>query len=265
MPYAITALTVALFFVGAMIAAILAGRRVGQQRLAEDPSGAFDGLGVIDAAVFAIFGLLVAFTFSGAGTRFDERRTLIVQEANSVGTAWLRLDLLPAEAQPPLRQMFRDYLDARIASTALMPDAAAAGQQDDRALALQSQIWAAALSAVQMPGLSPAVPSLMLPALNEMFDISITRKMTAERHPPLAIWVLFCLLALVSAFLAGLGTARTRRISLPHLLGFPVVLVSVVLLDIALEHPRLGLVTLASFDQALLDVRASMDQAQTSG
>jgi hypothetical protein len=182
-----------------------------------------------------------------------------------VGTAWLRLDLLPAEAQPGLRQLFRDYLDARIGTTALLPDEVAARQQDVRALDLQSKIWSTMVSAVQKPGLSPAVASLMVPALNEMFDITTTRKMAAERHPPLAIWVLFCLLAVVSAFLAGQGTARSKRASLAHLLGFPVVLASVVLLDISLEHPRLGLVTLASFDQVLLDVRASMDEAQTTG
>jgi hypothetical protein len=265
MPYAIIALTFCLVFVAAMMAALLAGRQIGRRRLADDPSAAVDGLGVIDGAVFAIFGLLIAFTFSGAGARFDERRGLIVQEANAVGTAWLRLDLLPAGTQPALRQLFRDYLDARIASTALLPDEAAAKQQDDRALSLQTDIWSQAVSAVQRPDLSPTVTSLLLPALNEMFDITTTRKMAAERHPPLAIWVLFCLLALVSAFLAGQGTARSKRASLPHLLGFPVVLASVVLLDIALEHPRLGLVTLASFDQVLLDVRASMDEAQTPG
>jgi hypothetical protein len=265
MSYPLLVLSIALAFVVAMMAALLFGRRVGQRRLADDPKAAVDGLGVIDTAVFAIFGLLIAFTFSGAGARFDERRMLIVQEANSVGTAWLRLDLLPAEAQPALRDLFRAYLDARIATTALMPDEAAATQAAERATALQSRIWSAAVASTGMPGLSPAVPSLLLPAVNEMFDITVTRRMAAERHPPLAIWVLFCLLAVVSAFLAGQGTARSKRASLPHLLGFPAVLSAVVLLDISLEHPRLGLITLTDFDQTLVDVRAAMDAAQTPG
>lgn len=259
MSYPITVLTAAVIFVVVMMAALMVGRRIGQWRLSGDPSAAVDGLGVIDAAVFAIFGLLIAFTFSGAGARFDERRVLIVHEANAIGTAWLRLDLLPADARTPLRQMFRDYLDARIATTALLPDEAGAKREAERSLTLQTEIWNAAVGAVQAPGLSPAVPSLLLPAVNEMFDIAITRKMAAERHPPTAIWVLFCLLAVVSALLAGQGTARSKRVSLPHLLGFPAVLASVVLLDVSLEHPRLGLVTLANFDQALLDVRATMD------
>ena len=68
----------------------------------------------MDGAVFAVLGLLIAFTFSGATARFDTRRQLIVEETNDIGTAYLRLAPLPADAQPPLRQAFRDYLAARI-------------------------------------------------------------------------------------------------------------------------------------------------------
>ena len=57
-----------------------------------------EGVGVIDGAVFALPGLLLAFTFSGAAARFDTRRHLIVEEANAIGTAYLRLDLLPPDA-----------------------------------------------------------------------------------------------------------------------------------------------------------------------
>ncbi len=53
--------------------------------------------------MFALLGLLVAFTFSGAASRFEDRRHLISEEANAIGTAYLRLDLLPSDAQPPLR------------------------------------------------------------------------------------------------------------------------------------------------------------------
>ena len=58
--------------------------------------------------------LLVAFTFSGAAARFDTRRQLIVEETNAIGTASLRLDLLPAAVQPPLRAHFRQYVAARL-------------------------------------------------------------------------------------------------------------------------------------------------------
>ncbi len=68
----------------------------------------------MEGAVFALFGLLIAFTFTGAASRFEARRNLIVEATNTIGTAWLRLDLLPAEVQPALRQDCRLYVDGII-------------------------------------------------------------------------------------------------------------------------------------------------------
>jgi hypothetical protein len=74
------------------------GRRAGLRRLARDSEGARTGLAVVEGAVFGLMGLLLAFTFSGAASRFDARRQLIVEEANAIGIAYLRLDLLPESA-----------------------------------------------------------------------------------------------------------------------------------------------------------------------
>ena len=104
------AISLALF--AGMLLCLDLGRRFGIHRMAQDPEGAHSGTGAVDGAVFALLGLLIAFTFSGAAGRFDERRSLIVEETNDIGTAYLRLDLLPAGAQPALRDLFRRYLDA---------------------------------------------------------------------------------------------------------------------------------------------------------
>ncbi len=84
--------------------------------MAEDPAGALAGIGAVEGAVFGLVGLLIAFTFSGAGTRFDTRRQLVVEETNAIGTAYLRLDLLPAALQPALR----------VRETSLVPEPMAA-------------------------------------------------------------------------------------------------------------------------------------------
>lgn len=105
-------LTAALF--AGMVVLLEVGQRIGVRRIAADPEGAKSGTGAIDGAVFALLGLLIAFTFSGATSRFDDRRNLIIEETNDVSTAYLRPDLLPASSQPPLRELFRQYLDARL-------------------------------------------------------------------------------------------------------------------------------------------------------
>ena len=106
-------LTVFLFTFGLFLGMLLfleIGRRIAIRRMKEDAGAAGEGIGAVDGAVFALLGLLIAFTFSGASSRFDTRRQLIVEETNDIGTAYLRLDLLPADLQPALRESFRRYL-----------------------------------------------------------------------------------------------------------------------------------------------------------
>lgn len=135
----ISALSALGLFAG-MVLLLEIGRRLGRRRQAKEEAGARAGLGQVEGAVLALMGLLVAFTFSGAATRFDARRQLIVQEANAIGTAWLRLDLLSASAQPELRELFRRYLDSRLATYQKMPDLEAVRAEATKANALQGHI-----------------------------------------------------------------------------------------------------------------------------
>ena len=111
-----------------------------------------EGIGSVEAAIFALLGLLIAFTFQGAAARFDARRSLIVQEANNIGTAWLRIDLLPAGAQPGMRELFRKYLDSRLATYHKIPDMVAVKAELDHTAQLQSEIWNAALASQKEGG-----------------------------------------------------------------------------------------------------------------
>ena len=112
------------------------------RRKLRDPEGAGPGAGALEAAVYGLLGLLIAFTFSGAASRFDARRPHVVEEANALGTAYLRIDLLSPSPQPALRESFRRYLDARLELYHKLPDVAAARVELDKDTALQAGIWA---------------------------------------------------------------------------------------------------------------------------
>src|SRR4051812_36745826 len=88
------------------------GRRIGARALARSGPAGLPSTASLETAVFALLGLLIAFPFSGALTRLDVRRAQVVDEANALGTAWLRIALLPTSAQPELRSSFRRYADA---------------------------------------------------------------------------------------------------------------------------------------------------------
>jgi len=251
----LTAIFIFGLFLG-MLALLEAGRRLGRQRQLGDTTAA-TGLGVVDGAVFGLMGLLIAFTFSGAAARFDARRALIVEEANDIGTAWLRIDLLPDSLQPPIRETFRQYLDARLAAYRAIPDMQKVNAELARATALQGEIWSLSVAAArQVPG--PTAGMLLLPALNAMFDIATTRTMAAKTHPPMVIFGLLAALALACSLMAGYGMAGSATRSWVHILGFAVILTITVYVIMDLEYPRLGLIRVDAFDQVLVDVRASM-------
>jgi len=244
-------------FVG-MLILLNVGRRIGAGHLASDPKGARIGTGTIEAAVFALLGLLIAFTFSGAVSRFDDRRHLIVQEANAIGTAYLRLDLLPAGAQPPLREEFRRYVEYRLEVYRKLSDVRAATAELALANRMQGKIWSQAVAASQMQGSSPAAPVLLLPALNQMIDITTTRSMALQLHPPLIIFGMLFLVALASALLAGYSMAGGKDRKWLHVTGFALVIALTVYVILDIEFPRLGLIRVDAFDQALVDLLESM-------
>ena len=233
------------------------GRRIGIRRVAKDPAGVRAGIGAFESAIFGLLGLLIAFTFSGAADRFDSRRHLIAEEANAIGTAYLRLDLLPAAAQPAIRESFRRYLDSRLEVYRKLPDIQAAQQELARSGALQAEIWKQAVTACREPGMQQAT-MLLLPALNQMIDITTTRTMAARIHPPLIIPGMLVALTLVSGLLAGYGMAGARTRSWLHMIGFAVTLSLAVFVILDLEYPRMGFIRVDAADQVLVELRESM-------
>ena len=234
------------------------GRRMGARRLARDPEGALAGLGVIEGAVFGIIGLFMAFTFSGAAARLDTRRAQIAEEANAIGTAWLRLDLLPAGAQPELREKFRQYVDARQAAYRKLPDIAAARAELARAKALQDEIWTKSVSACHNAEAAPDATKLLLPALNHMIDFSTTRDTTVQLHPPAIVYVMLAVLVLAGSMLAGFAMAASKTRRWLHILAFVAIMGVTVYVILDLEFPRLGLIRIDSFDQVMVNLRESM-------
>ena len=196
------------------------GFRRGRARRERHPESSRHGLGSVEAAVYGLLGLLIAFSFSGAGTRFENRRDQIIAEANALSTAYLRLDVLPAERQPSLREKFRSYVDARLSIYRKLPDIDAAEAELARANALQGEVWKEAVEA-SLAGDRTAVLSL-LPALNEAFDIATARTAAAYWHPPIALFGVLMVVALLSSYLVGDGMSESPTASRLHMVITPV-------------------------------------------
>ena len=234
------------------------GRWAGRRRLARDPAKGMAGLGAVEGALFGLFGLLIAFTFSGAAERLDVRRQLVTEEVNDIGTAYLRLDLLPAGAQTVLRSLFRDYVEARLAAYRKLPDMDAARAELTRAEALQGEIWSRTVAATRDPAAHVDAAKLLLPALNAMIDITTTRTMATRIHPPAVIYGLLFVLGLACSILAGFGMAESAARSWVHVLGFTVIMGLSVFVILNLEYPLLGFVRPSEYNEALADLLRMM-------
>ena len=253
----LTLVSFAVFF-AALIAALEVGRRAGRRAFAATDTGARPaGLSAVEAIAFGLLGLLLAFTFSGGAARLDTRRAQIVDEANAIGTAWLRIDVLPAEAQPKLREAFRRYTDSRIAVYRTFSEAGVetARAEYARAAALQNEIWAGAVAACREV---PSAAVVVLPALNAMFDIASTRIAATEMHPPMIVYVVLALMSLVCGFLAGFEMGATEAPSRAHMMVLAGILSFTFYVILDFEYPRLGLIRIDDFDRLIAGVRATM-------
>ena len=108
---------------------------------------------------------------------------LIAEETNTIETAYLRLQLLPQQAQPALQELFRRYVDPRLETYRRLPDMAAAEMEMAKSKQIQEEIWAEAVAATRLPDSHPSAGLLLLPALNNMIDISTTPYSGAATSP----------------------------------------------------------------------------------
>lgn len=235
------------------------GLRLGMRRMARQGVGSISGLGPIEGAVFALMGLLLAFTLSGALQRFDERRQLILREANAVTTALMRLDLLGDDAAA-LKADLKRYVIARIAlyqlpiSFSVSEGIAYYSPQERREIAaLEAQLWRDTVAATAKPENLPA-RNLVIPALNTVFEVAELRAGANEHHPPKVIYVMLYGLGLGVSLLGGFGMAASSTRSTVHMVTFAAAISVALYVITDLEFPRLGLIRLDHADHFLNEI-----------
>jgi hypothetical protein len=234
------------------------GRVVGAHRRRDHDEDSARGLAV-EGSLFGLLGLLVAFTFSGGQERLDARRRLIIDEANAMGTAYLRVDLLAPPRQPVVRETFKQYADARIAFyKTLLTDRRVALVQHERSQQLQRQLWGHVTAALKEPATHPSAAIVVLPAFNAMFDITTARDVALRTHLAVPVFLLLEVLALACAFLAGLDMGRSGNFRWLHMLLFAGGLTVTAYVIMDLEFPRVGLAQLVRADAELVRVRGEM-------
>lgn len=258
MNFTLIALLGTLSLLLAMLLFIEIGWRSGNFQRQRNRDGLPKGVGVAEGAVFGLLGLVMAFTFSSAATRFEARRHLINEEANAIGTAYLRIDLMPVEAQPELRELFRRYTTVRATTYSNVIDKAATEAKLAEGAALQIAIWQRAIVESRNPATPSTATMLFMPALNAMIDITSTRVTATENHPPPVVFVLLGGLSLIGSLLVGYSMAENQKRNFPHSIAFAAILTLAIYVIIDIDFPRVGLIRINSADHMLSDLAETM-------
>jgi hypothetical protein len=255
--HALLSVAIAVGLWGSMLVCLEIGRRLGIAHLQAWGADAWSGVGAVDGAVFGLLALLVGFTFNGAANRFDRRRELVSEEANSISTAWQRIALLADDQQSELRRLFRGYLDALVlwcAAPSRTQDSFSLPASITRA---QDAMWASAVSACLTSRGEPA-RVLLLPSLNDMFGAVDRERMMRHIHPPTLVFAMLGLTELAAAVFAGYALANTPTRNWTYIVGIATAISLATYVIIELEFPRLGWVRIDDMDRELETIRDSI-------
>ena len=240
--YDVNSVLIAAILFVSMVVAIELGARLGIRLHKEANDSLRSQVNALQGSLLGILALLLGFTFSQSLQRYDARSAAVVEEANAIGTAYLRIDLLPESVRTESKSLMRDYIEMRIEAGAISVDRE---EERDALLAkgqeVQEKLWQLAVTGAATSD-RPATMNLYLQSLNEMIDSNTRRDAALGRHvPELVLFLLYGTFILTGALLgyaSGIGGHRASN-GTYVLVALIVVLVFII---IDLDRPRRGLI-----------------------
>jgi hypothetical protein len=247
-------IAIALFVV--LNLAFVVGFQIRRWRLRKSPAKTTEIPGSISSTLLGLLALILAFTFSMANSRFDQRRELAIQEANAIGTALLRTEFFPDTTRLGLKKTLESYLEERISFFESGTDVAKMIDHLKNADSIGKNIWS------QVAEFSKSDPNLVktseiVPSLNQMIDLTTSRRAAGEANIPPSIQWFLLVLCISSTFL--LGYERKDNFDWILVAGFSLMLSITVFSIFDLDRPRSGLVTLEEANSKIIELRGAFD------
>ena len=213
-----------------------------------------DAFKSVETSVLGLLALLLGFTFAMAVNRYDLRQELEVNEANAIGTTWLRTATMDDSSRDTARKLLREYGNTRLAFFTAGADHSAVDANVAHTGDLQDQLWN--LIAQNAKDHRDPVSGLMMTTLNDTIDLSEKRTAAFENRIPMAAWILLIFIASAGSALVGLGSVTRER---GLLLILPLIVGSALTLTLDLDSPRTGLVHVPqhSMERVVAQINAS--------
>lgn len=191
------------------------------------------------AAMLGLLGLLLGFSLSMAVSRWDARREVIVDEANAIGTLWLRAGLVEEPLRDDLRATLHEYVDARIALGGSRADRAALRAARSKSESLHASIWSV-VERANRPDRSNAVLTSLITAANEVVDIHELRLASIENYLPAPLFLLLLTIAAVSVGFLSWSFGAVNQGGRRAILALGLLIGAVLLLIMDVNRPQRG-------------------------
>ena len=211
-----------------------------------------EDFGVVEAAILTLLGLLIGFTFSMAISRYDQRKNYEEEEANAIGTEYLRAELLPAADAARVQGLLKKYLEQRILFYEVR-DLVQLEQINATTARLQAELW----SSVREPAAAQPTPvaAIVASGMNDVLNTQGYTQAAWWNRIPAAAWLLMAALAIGCNVLIGYGERKRNRLLL-MVLPLAVSISFFLIADI--DSPRRGLISVTP--QNLLSLSESLNR-----
>ena len=199
-------------------------------------------VGTIVGAMLGLLAFILAFTFGIAASRFDDRKRLLLDEVNTIGTVFLRADFLPEPQRTETRMLLKKYVDIR-ADVAQHPEKLKEGLRDSEAV--QDQLWSRVSGLANQPNPSRLL-GLYIQSLNDLIDLHSKRLTVALQYRiPASIWFALYFVAILAMAAVGyhLGISGPGSFWISLVLAF--VFSAVMLLVADLDRTTEGFLTVS--------------------
>ena len=228
-------------FFALLLAATEIGFRLGRKVESRIPDNVKSQISTVEAALLGVLALLLGFTISMAVSRFENRKQLVLEEADAIGTSLLRVQLLPAPAGPEIAGLLREYANVRVQYGTAGNDLGRLEDLNRQTVRLQTQIWTRAVAYAQEDP-NPLKAALLLQSLNQAIDVAEARWMAFQNHVPESVIYVNAAVGLISALLVGysFGVNGRRNVFSMCVLAVSITLVLSVIID--LDRPRSGFI-----------------------
>lgn len=241
-----------------MAAAVETGYYVGGRFSASRDETSKEHVNTIQASIIGILALLLGFTFSLALQRYDSRSEAVVDEANAIGTTYLRSDLLPAPMRDDAKRLLAEYVGERVRAGTVALDRVAVRKVDmGEAARLQAALWRNAVQAGEAYP-DPVRTGLYIQALNDMFDSFGFRNAALDRHVPEVVLFLlygtFLMAGAILGYASGMSGHRASFVS--YIMIALIVLLVFIIID--LDRPRRGIIVVSQ--QSMIELQEGIRQ-----